>query len=1179
MGSIRRLVVKSRRQGRGVAIATVDELSVQISALNRASGELTRVARDIQKLDRTAASNSGIARFNQQMDTSLKSAIRLGVGFVGVQAGAAAIQGAFRGTVGAAIAFESSFAGIRKTVDETEEGFKQIADANRAMARELPTSVNEINRIGEAAGALGVSGVANLTKFERVMVDISNTTNLTSDEAATAFAQIANVLQLPIQNVDRLGSAIVDLGNKGASTEADIVAFSQRIAGAGKIAGLSAADIAGIGSAFASVGVEAEAGGTAIQKVLIALRKAAVDGGDELEAFAETAGLSIAQFQNLAKSNAAEAFTRFVEGLGNAGDEAFAILERLGLEDQRLIRSFLSTAQAGDLLRRSIETGNTAFEQNTALATEAEKRYSTTAAQLQVLQNRATDFGISLGQQMLPALNESAQGAVALIDAAEPLAPALAAIAKAAPIAAAGLVAFSVATKAASFAQLQGDLAVLTRAGFPNLAAQVRGNTSLMAGLGAAVKSPLGGFVALTAATVALDQISRKVAGAGLIDILTGQARAAREAARFTEEYGNSLDRIAARERAGLSPERARSLEVEQRIREIQELSKATDELRKSERLALDERRDDAAQLARNTDDLKKLREQFESLNLTVDELKPLRDRLKGDPEFLELVNEAIRDQISLLGAEAGELNGLASNWSLAVNEQREFQRALRESDVPQATIDLNHLTSSADLAAKAYDELQKAVASLDDVFNKRTSGQLALELEAQALQATIDAFEFKGLEPPAETVERLKAVNFELERMDTLGDRASLQAEKIGLEFDEAGKVGAFAVNTVKLALNDLPNEQRIAILTELDELSVDQVEAILKKYRETQIPIEILLQIREERIQAAISRIQRVPTGINATPGGSFAEGGFVDVSKRGELAMLHGKELILPLDDKKRSMELLQQAGMRGFENGGFTFEDYVAGRTPTGTPAGSSGAAAGFANEFAELARQIAASGKSAVQFVAELELYQEQQSAVEEAQRVVNEAAARNAIDLTKLSIALGDVPPELFILQTFLQQVGESFRQAGQDIDAGLLAVLQATGDFSQEMIQIAASMKAAQERITGRVDKSEGYYTQNSGSGVLTKEGYDKLVREGTINPDDYTYHPPPKAVGRTPLLHSGIDYVPRTGQYTLERGERVIRKEENRAGWSGTTINNYGPQYTNNYTGPDRTMRMGLR
>lgn len=217
------------------------------------------------------------------------------------------------------------------------------------------------------------------------------------------FSQFMNVMGTAQGEVDRVGSAIVALGNNFATTESRVLDFAQRIAGAGKIAGLTESDVLGIAAAFSSVGVEAEAGGTATQKALFTINQSVFEGNENLDIIARTAGVSSKAFQTAWRDDAGGAFALFVQGLGRQGDQAMGTLAALGLEDQRLVRGFLSLANAGDLVTRSIELSSDAWRENTALAAEAAQRYATTESKMQLARNQMRNIKDDIGSALLPA--------------------------------------------------------------------------------------------------------------------------------------------------------------------------------------------------------------------------------------------------------------------------------------------------------------------------------------------------------------------------------------------------------------------------------------------------------------------------------------------------------------------------------------------------------------------------------------------------------------------------------------------------------------------------------------------------------------------------------------------------------------------------------------------------------
>lgn len=318
----------------------------------------------------------------------------------------AATTAAIGASAAAAVSWQSDFAGVRKTVDDTSEGYAQLSDELREMARTLPSSHQEIAATAEAAGQLGIAR-EDITSFTRTMIDLGETTDLTADQAATGIAQITNVMGTAAEDTERFASTLVELGNNGASTESEILSLAQRLAGAGALIGATEADVLALASAMSSVGIEAQLGGGSMSRAMIQMNSAVLEGGKGLQAFADVAGVSAAEFARRWNEDPVLAVQAFVEGLGriqDTGGDAAGALADVGLKGTENAQVFLRLTGASDLLVESLDLSKVAWEENTALANEAQQRYDTVASQLQVLKNNAVDAGISLGETFLPAL-------------------------------------------------------------------------------------------------------------------------------------------------------------------------------------------------------------------------------------------------------------------------------------------------------------------------------------------------------------------------------------------------------------------------------------------------------------------------------------------------------------------------------------------------------------------------------------------------------------------------------------------------------------------------------------------------------------------------------------------------------------------------------------------------------
>lgn len=303
-----------------------------------------------------------------------------------------------------AIDFQNAFIGVQKTVDASAGQLARMRGEFEKMSTIMPVSATELMKIGESAGQLGIQ-TKKITSFTKTIAMLGATTNLSGEEGATQLARFANITQMSQDNFDRLGSTIVHLGNNLATTEAEIVAMGMRLAGAGNVVKLSESQIMAMAGTLTSLGINAEAGGTAFSKVMLNINDAVAKGGSMLSYFAKVSGQSSKQFADTFKKDAAKGILTFVEGLGKLraeGKNVTAILEAMEFNDIRVRDALLRASGSGDLFRKAMQMGNEAWKANNALTKEARLRFQSWSSQLVIAWNKLKLFANEIGKILVP---------------------------------------------------------------------------------------------------------------------------------------------------------------------------------------------------------------------------------------------------------------------------------------------------------------------------------------------------------------------------------------------------------------------------------------------------------------------------------------------------------------------------------------------------------------------------------------------------------------------------------------------------------------------------------------------------------------------------------------------------------------------------------------------------------
>lgn len=359
-----------------------------------ASKAIRGVSREVQDLNKIAAkAGSNIVRNVER----------------GIVVGTVAMAGAIGYAVKAAQSFESASAGVAKTVDGDVAA---ILAGLKDMSTQAPIAYEELAGIAETAGALGVAK-GDILAFTDTIAKLSVTTDLTSEGASTSLGHLKTNLNLTGDAFAHVGNTLVDLGNKGASTESQILGMAEGVSGVANIVGLSTAQVLGWGAAWANTGEEVEAGSTEMQKLFLETFKMVNEGGGDLKLLAKTAGMSAKDFATAYRQDASGAMEGFLVQLGKLSKEKqAATLEDLGFTDIRITRGLLKILGNTDNLTDSLDIANQAWDQNNAMQIEAEKRFATNAAQMKILDNNVRLAAASVGEELLPIMNELAKEGV-----------------------------------------------------------------------------------------------------------------------------------------------------------------------------------------------------------------------------------------------------------------------------------------------------------------------------------------------------------------------------------------------------------------------------------------------------------------------------------------------------------------------------------------------------------------------------------------------------------------------------------------------------------------------------------------------------------------------------------------------------------------------------------------------
>lgn len=313
-------------------------------------------------------------------------------------------------SVQAAVDFESAMADVAKVVDglRDENGnltdtYYAMSDSIVQMSKNIPMAAEDLAAITASAGTAGIAA-EELTTFTETAAKMGVAFDTTAEQAGDWMAKWRTSFTMSQEEVTALADQINYLSNNSASTASEISTIVTAVGPLGDVAGISAAQIAALGSTMVGVGVQQDVAATGIRKLATTM----VAGSSATKAQAivlQQLGLDATEMAQRMQTDAEGAILTFLEAVSKLpeAEQAAALKNYFGQESVGAIAPLLTNL---DVLRERFEMVADAQLYAGSMDAEYAARAATTANNIQLYENRIAALKIQIGNYLLPVVNK-----------------------------------------------------------------------------------------------------------------------------------------------------------------------------------------------------------------------------------------------------------------------------------------------------------------------------------------------------------------------------------------------------------------------------------------------------------------------------------------------------------------------------------------------------------------------------------------------------------------------------------------------------------------------------------------------------------------------------------------------------------------------------------------------------
>lgn len=298
--------------------------------------------------------------YSQAADNIIGKVARLNMVTTTLMKATSGLTGANKVATAQAAAYQQKLSGIEASAKVTGKNFAELEKTTKGFAKQFPIGMDRAVEVVRSLQTTGVSTNKEIRELGKTFVQLGAANGGSASQMGASMIQLGRTFGNATYQASKLGDSLTSVTNKYGANAQSVLDFSKAIAPISATVGATQTQVTGLSTAFSRIGEDGFAAANAFNKVMLDMNRSIREGTGEAESYAAVMGKSAVELKRSFEKSPVEGFLQFTEALNNKGTDSIRILESLGIEGTRTMKSLTSLYRSGDA-RKIVQEAQASF--------------------------------------------------------------------------------------------------------------------------------------------------------------------------------------------------------------------------------------------------------------------------------------------------------------------------------------------------------------------------------------------------------------------------------------------------------------------------------------------------------------------------------------------------------------------------------------------------------------------------------------------------------------------------------------------------------------------------------------------------------------------------------------------------------------------------------------------------